>query len=125
MGDRKNKKFDNMDSPDGKSSPAGQGSAAYKFFEDGFSQSQSQRPVNGFNFQGLGNTQSQSQRVDMFTQGDLTQPRGDFTQGDFTQPDDEFTGGAGLEFCSQPEDEDDNRRRRHTSSSSSAVRKTY
>lgn len=108
-----------MDSPDDRKSPSN--AAAFQFFDDGFSQSQSQRTgaaggtVNGFAFQEYGNTQSQSQRVDMFTQGDLTQARSEFTQGDFTQPDD---GGAGLEFCSQPENEP---RRRHSSSSSSTV----
>jgi len=79
--------------------------------------------MNGFAFQEFGSTQSQSQRVDMFTQGDLTQARSELTQ--FTQPD-------GGDFCSQNDvggggvdgagDEDG--RRRHSSTSSSSVRKS-
>ncbi|CAL8129215.1 unnamed protein product [Orchesella dallaii] len=102
------------------------GQAAFKFFEQGYGQSQSQfgggipgvtggigggGGVNGFAFQEFGTTQSQSQRVDMFTQGELTQPgsQSQFTQ--FTQPDGEF--------CSQNDGGGDRVRRSSSSSTSS------
>ncbi|ODM97533.1 Regulator of nonsense transcripts 1 [Orchesella cincta] len=98
------------------------GQSAFKFFDQGYGQSQSQTGfagggggggsgVNGFAFQEFGTTQSQSQRMDMFTQRDLlTQAGSQFTQ--LTQPDGEF--------CSQNDGGGDADRVRHSSSSSSS-----
>lgn len=115
-----------MSSPgDGKSPRENTGQ--FHFYDDaGFSQSQSQsqnvplpQPVprmNGFSYEPFGNNQSQSQRGVDFTQTDFTQAGADFTQGGLTQ---DGETGAGLEFCSQPDN--DVRRRRHSSTSSSTV----